>query len=141
MFVKLDYESIQQFEERIREISKDLRNRFFRECTQRLGLETWKEAANRSPVKKGYLKRSWGITSVVQNGDVWQIDVINPAEYAIYVEEGHRQEVGRYVNAIGKRLVTPFVEGQHMLRGSIEEKIAPQTTEFLEGKLRELFGG
>ena len=37
-------------------------------------------------------------------------------EYAPYVEYGHKQEVGRYVPAIGKRLVKPHVPAQPYLR-------------------------
>jgi len=39
-------------------------------------------------------------------------------KYAPFVEFGHKQEVGRYVPAIGKRLVAPFVEARHVNPGS-----------------------
>ena len=42
------------------------------------------------------------------------------SEYAPHVEYGHRQEVGRYVPAIGKRLVKSWVPGQHFLRTNVE---------------------
>lgn len=41
-------------------------------------------------------------------------------EYAPPVELGHVQEVGRYVPAIGKRLVADFVEGKPFLRPAAE---------------------
>lgn len=37
------------------------------------------------------------------------------AEHAPHVEYGHRQQVGRYVPKLGKRLKAPYVEGQHFL--------------------------
>ncbi|ERL09788.1 HK97 gp10 family phage protein [Olsenella profusa] len=37
------------------------------------------------------------------------------AEYAPHVEYGHRQQVGRYVPKLGKRLKAPYVEGRHFL--------------------------
>ena len=57
-------------------------------------------------------------------------------EYAPYVENGHRQEVGRYVPAIGKRLVNGFVEGRHMLREGLFDlqKAAP---DFIKTKSEE----
>lgn len=140
MIVKLDFEDVKQFEERLRVISKDLQNRFFREAVNRIGGETLRESSLRTPAVTGHLRRSWGITKAEKSGDTWHIEVINPVKYALYVEEGHRQKVGRYVPAIGKRLVQPFVEGKHMLRDSLKEKIAPQTQEYLEGKLKEMFG-
>lgn len=38
------------------------------------------------------------------------------AAHAPHVEYGHRQEPGRYVPAIGKRLVKSYVPGQHFFR-------------------------
>lgn len=37
-------------------------------------------------------------------------------DYAPHVEFGHRQHVGQFVPAIGKRLVKPYVPGQYFLR-------------------------
>jgi len=37
------------------------------------------------------------------------------ASYAPYVELGHSQQVGRYVPAIGARLVQPFVKGNRFM--------------------------
>jgi hypothetical protein len=49
------------------------------------------------------------------------------------VEYGHRQTPGRYVPAIGKRLVASWVEGQHFLKISEDElrEIAPAILETL----------
>jgi hypothetical protein len=53
-------------------------------------------------------------------GRNYQITIINPVSYASYVEFGHRQEPGRYVPAIGKRLKAGWVKGQFMM--TISEK-------------------
>ena len=42
-------------------------------------------------------------------------------EYAPYVELGHSQESGRYVPAIGARLVQSFVPGKPFLRPAAED--------------------
>lgn len=42
-------------------------------------------------------------------------------KYAPYVELGHHQEPGRYVAAIGKRLVKSWVPAKPYLRPAIEE--------------------
>ena len=44
------------------------------------------------------------------------------SEYAPHVEYGHRQEVGRYVPAIGKRLVKSWVPGQYFLRENVQQQ-------------------
>ena len=53
-------------------------------------------------------------------GDNLEVIIWNPMEYASYVEYGHDQEVGRFVPAIGKRLVKPHVEGYHMLTIAVD---------------------
>ena len=47
--------------------------------------------------------------------------IINPTEYASYVEYGHRQTPGRYVPALGKSLKANWVKGRFMLTISIQE--------------------
>lgn len=68
------------------------------------------------------------------------IEIVNPVEYASYVEYGHRQTPGRYVPAIGKRLKQGWVAGKFMLTISEQEvqDIAPNVlqakiTKFLKG--------
>lgn len=45
-------------------------------------------------------------------------------EYAEYVEYGHHQQPGRYVPAIGKRLVASFVQGKPYLKPAVEGHIS-----------------
>ena len=71
------------------------------------------------PVKTGRLKGS--ITHQKEGNEaVW---VGTNVEYAPYVELGHDQEVGRYVPAIGKRLVASHVEGKPFIRPAVENHV------------------
>jgi len=75
-------------------------------------------------------------------GNTYTIEVINPVEYASYVEFGHRQEPGRYVPAIGKRLKAGWVNGQYFLTFAEKdlERIAPGILEKkLNAFLKEAF--
>lgn len=45
-------------------------------------------------------------------------------EYAPYVELGHHQEPGRYVPALGRRLVASWVDGKPYLRPAIEDHLS-----------------
>lgn len=95
--------------------------------------KTEKEAENGKSVNA----KTWANSlSVKKIGDVFQIEVINPVHYASYVEFGHRQEPGRFVPAIGKRLVDSWVEGKYMLTIS-EREIEAQAPKMLERKLLE----
>lgn len=61
--------------------------------------------------------------SVESSGSTHKITITNPVHYASYVENGHRQQPGRYVPAIGKRLKKSWVEGQFMMaKAEIEVK-------------------
>ena len=92
----------------------------------------------RTNVRTGRLQKSWEHGEVQKDGDVYTIELGSDCEYAKFVEEGHRQEVGRYVPAIGKRLKKPFVQGKFMLRDSItenENKLQQNVDEFFKGVL------
>lgn len=58
---------------------------------------------------------------IARMGNNYIIIVENPVKYASYVEYGHRQEPGRYVASIGKRLVKSWVDGKYMLTLSEKE--------------------
>lgn len=78
------------------------------------------EAQSRTPVKSGDLRRSMTHGEVKKNLNVYEVEVGSALEYAQAVEEGHKQEVGKYIPAIGKRLKQSFVQGRHMIGDSIE---------------------
>lgn len=78
-----------------------------------------KNVKRRTPYKDEHLKRNWFITHARRSGKHYRAEIYNNIEYAPWVENGHRQEIGRYVPAIGKRLVRGFVEGKHMLRDGL----------------------
>lgn len=62
-------------------------------------------------------------------GDTYVIEVINPVEYASYVEFGHRTAGGN-----------GWVEGRHMLTIS-EEEIKRDASGILEAKLKKWLAG
>lgn len=64
------------------------------------------------------------------------IVVENPVKYASYVEYGHRQEPGRYVPALGKKLKASWVEGKYMLTVS-EKELESQLPHLLEIKMKK----
>lgn len=73
---------------------------------------------------------------ISKNGKIYTIEVINPVHYSSYVENGHRQEVGRYVPAIGKKLTKSWVDGKFMLKIS-EEEIDNKIDGILEKKIQK----
>jgi len=76
---------------------------------------------------------------IKHNGNLLIVEIVNPVEYASYVEYGHRQTVGRYVPELGKKLKQGWVRGQFMLTISEQEiqNIAPKV---LESKIKKFLG-
>ena len=58
---------------------------------------------------------------VARKGRFYEITITNVVPYASFVELGHRQEPGRFVPVLGKRLKNGWVEGQFMMKISAEE--------------------
>lgn len=52
--------------------------------------ETYKKRVNPSGKHGGTLRRGWSIGAISKVGNMISVDVINPVEYASYVEYGHR---------------------------------------------------
>lgn len=68
----------------------------------------------------GTLRRAWVIRGIRKANGVWTATIFNPMEYASYVENGHRQQPGRFVPALGKTLKASWVEGRFMMKLSAE---------------------
>lgn len=73
---------------------------------------------------------------ITKNGDTYQIEIINPVSYGIYVEYGHRQQPGRYVPTLGKSLKKSWVPGKFMLTMS-EQELQSQAPAILEKKIQK----
>lgn len=90
----------------------------------------WTNGQNQSP--SAYAQS----LKVHHYGNTYVVEVVNPVEYASYVEYGHRQKPGRYVPALGKRLKSGWVEGKFMLTISADE-IRADAPRVLENKLKK----
>lgn len=75
-------------------------------------------AKKECPVDTGRLRAS--ITHQRSTAEVNTEIIGTNVTYAPYVELGHNQEVGRYVPAIGKRLVASHVDGKPYIKPSVE---------------------
>ena len=75
-----------------------------------------------------------------KSGSTYTITITNPVHYASYVENGHRQQPGRYVPAIGKRLKKNWVEGQFMMAKS-ETELQAELPGILQRRLNNYLNG
>lgn len=96
-----------------------------------------------SSKKGGTLRRGWIVRGPYSFGGSYVCELINPVEYAPYVEYGHRQTPGRYVPAIDRTLVRNWVPGYFMLTKSLNDlkKVAPNVIQKnIDDMMKEVFG-
>lgn len=70
--------------------------------------------------KGGTLRRNMTHSNVVRVPNGYSVTIGSSISYCQAVEEGHKQEVGKYVPAIGKRLKRAFIPGKHMIRDNVQ---------------------
>ena len=112
---------------------------FMKDCAKELAARLLRMVVQRTPADTGTLRRAWtagtsseGYANSIQvnhSGNVYEIAITNPMEYASYVEYGHRTP-----NHKG------WVPGKFMMKISEEEleRIAPA---ILEQRIYRYFGG
>ena len=162
---KVDYRELEALRDRLEQFQKVDMDAFCSQMAKELAARLLRRVKKRTPVGQyetitytmkdgstlsfnegksgGTLRNNWKISSTAtKKGVVYEIEIFNPLEYASYVEYGHRQQVGRFVPQIGKKLKSGWVEGQFMLKISEEEiqAIAPKLLQKrLDEELRRLF--
>ena len=122
-FEELEKVDVDKFYE---EAIKDIAQRLLARVKQKTPVGVYEESGK----KGGTLRRNWTISkNVTKQGTTYSIEIINPIEYASYVEYGHRT-----ANHKG------WVKGQFMMTISEQElqTIAPKV---LEAKIKKYLGG
>lgn len=84
--------------------------------------------------REGELRKAWTFEISKVSNSGFQSKVFNPMNYAKYVEYGHRQDVGRYVGAIERRLVKRWVEGSFMLTNA-EHELESKMNAFIQKEI------
>lgn len=87
------------FDEFQRQLANVDFNPFLKRVVSEIALAYQSEVKQRTPVGQypagsgrmgGTLRRNWGVTAPIKDGDSWVATVFNPTMYAAYVEYGHR---------------------------------------------------
>lgn len=105
----------------ISEIDKRILNRVGNKTVRRLKEDT--------PVNTGFMRRSWKADPAVQYGNKTEKVIVNTADYASYVNDGHR--IVRNGATVG------FVEGHFMLERALSQAERDLVTEF-EAEVRRV---
>lgn len=67
-----------------------------------------------------HMRRSWQVVDRSQTTRSVSVTVGNTASYASYVNDGHRQQRGRYVPLLGKALSKTWVDGLNMREKAVK---------------------
>lgn len=110
--------SFEEYQKYVQEQLKAIDNIIVEELESQ-ATECVAEIKARTPVKSGDLRRFMTHDEVEHSLGSYSVKIGSPLEYARAVEEGHSQEVGKYIPALGKRLKNPFVQGYHMINDGI----------------------
>ena len=91
-----------KFSDKIQKLNDQQKEEFLQACAKELAARLLAKVIKRTPSKTGVLRRGWtGETkqsatvyannlAIKHSGDKYVIDIVNPIEYASYVEYGHR---------------------------------------------------
>lgn len=165
--VEFDFHEFENFAARFQQMADGL-DGFCTHMADQLAVELLRKCIKRTPVGQsvtkadqtaarkakqnvpalhhgGTLRRNWRASAVHREGDAWVVEVSNATLYASYVEYGHRQQPGRFVPAVGKRLKKSWVNGQFMMtisanevqngmEAKIERALAKYMEQMLDGK-------
>lgn len=160
MAVKVDVKQLERLQKKIERLAQSDIDSFCEACSKELAARLLRKVIKRTPVGDysntydleddgetkflvesgkvgGTLRRGWSMKQLHHFDDTYVIEIINPVEYASYVEYGHRQTPGRYVSAINAKLKISWVKGQFMLTTS-EKEISNIAPKFLETRLNQL---
>ncbi len=69
------------------------------------------------------MRRGWTIGEVVKDGGEYRVEIINPVEYAPYVEYGHRTASGKGWVPGHFMLTISVQQLENMLPGLLEKKL------------------
>lgn len=146
---KIDCKQLEQLRDSLETMARNSDD-FFEAASREIAARLFAKVIKRTPVGTypsnsgkvgGTLRRGWtagtnqAVTSYADSltvhhfGDTYVIEIINPVEYASYVEFGHRTANG-----------TGWVEGKYMLTLS-EQEIRQSAPGILEAKLKKWLSG
>ena len=127
---KVDVKELKAFRDRLDGLAgKNDLDAFYRQAAEELAARLLSMVKKRTPVDTGTLRRGWTIGEVQAVEGGYAVEVLNPAEYASYVEFGHRTRL----SPEGGR---GWVKGRFMLRISSDE-LEAMAPKILERKLKQ----
>jgi hypothetical protein len=121
------FDDLKKFQEKLNKLNETEANGFIEACAKELAARLLAKVIKRTPVG-GYDKQVSSKPSTGKKGGTYVIEIVNPVDYASYVEFGHRTR-----NHKG------WVQGKFMLTIS-EQELEVSAPKILERKLEKKLG-
>ena len=87
---RVDIRQLKRMQKKMERLEKDY-EKFLESMTKEIAARLLRRVKNNTNVITGTLRNNWTIDANVKKvGNQYEIDVINPTEYAMYYEYGHR---------------------------------------------------
>ena len=135
---KVDFSEVRKLRDNLQnQLSQAQLDLFMESCAKELTARLLAKVKRRTPVGQypdkvgGTLRRGWdgSVGNITRHGNTYSVEIINPVEYASYVEYGHRTR-----NHQG------WVKGRFMLTIS-EDEVRRDAPKVLEKKLKKMLEG
>lgn len=110
--MKADFSGLTKLQEQIWQMTSE-KDRLIEQAAKGLAKAFLAQVKKATPVDTGNLRRKWTIKDIKKVGNAYTCTVINPVQYASYVEYGHR-------TVQKKNGTRGWVEGQFMMTLSAE---------------------
>lgn len=132
-----NFREVRELQRKIEQLQQN-QDEFCKICARELGARLLSKVKKRTPVGQypsgsgqtgGTLRRGWTVGEIKKVGNNYMVEIINPTQYASYVEYGHRTANHR-----------GWVPGQFMMTIS-ERELQEITPALLERKLQQWLSG
>lgn len=131
MILDFDFREVVEFRDRIEALAESDIDNFIKLATRELAGELMRLAVDKTPRKTGRLVGGWRMTRVKKISDGYEVRVVNPVEYALYVEKGHlTRNREKFIDGV-LFLEKSEIELQNNYKSLIESKLR----RFLEERL------
>jgi len=129
-----DFNQLKRLQEKMQKLDVNQINEICISLTNELSARLLRKVIKRTPVGQypsgsgktgGTLRRGWTIGTINKTGNTYEVEIINPTEYASYVEFGHRT-----------RNHKSWVKGRFMMTIS-EKELEAQATKIIEKRIMQ----
>lgn len=138
---RFQFNDLRRFREKLNRLQESEINAFMESCAKELAARLLRMVIKRTPIQSGTLRKGWTgnqkksaknyAESLTVNhfDDTYVVEIVNPVEYAVYAEYGHRTP-----NHKG------WVPGIFMMTIS-EQELKQAAPGVLEKKIKDFLGG